>query len=560
MNGFARKSLTVVFWAALLFSYPAFTGVAAAQNAPGPKARAWNMELVGTAQNSGHVDTGGYSKLAPWPDTDGQYFYSGCYDPAPLATKPGDNQCFMTISVKNPEKPVRLATVYLYDLVASPAPPLSNPVWKSPDLALLPVKVPCNTFKDPAVLAGTKRPTCWDPGWNTHSHYVAEGPGKILAVNEERRRGGTTTQANYHGVAFYDISNPAKPVFLSRWEAPVSDPVNGHYGADAAGVHHFNFRNQGQPGYMSNNNNRYLFLGANYKGYVGMILVILDVRDPRHPVEVGKWHIRGQKTPQEDAQRNWVQQRSFSNPIRKDPATGKLTERVDMHYATVYGNVAYLSYRQAGLVILDVKDVKHPKLLSRLDYLVPGFQDPTMPDAMKKFPLDTTAYGNAHSAKLVPGHPNLLWLTDEYFSCPYGHLRMVDVSNPRKPRIISHFLYPENTACDPAHPGKSATPARFPRRGPSTHIGNARNGLLYLAWYGMGVRVINIQDPYDPVEVGHYTYQIDPSKPEFAGSDTYDVIFGPRGLLYVSDGTAGLRVLKYTGPELRNLQRIENKK
>jgi len=141
-------------------------------------------------------------------------------------------------------------------------------------------------------------------------------------------------------------------------------------------------------------------------------LVILDVRDPRHPVEAATWHVPGQKTPEEDAQRDWVFQRNFSAPIRKDPATGKLTKHVAMHYATVYGNTAYLSYRQAGLVTLDVSDIKSPKLLSRLDYLVPGFDDPTMPDSMKKFPLDTTAYGNAHSAKLVPGRPSSLGRTD----------------------------------------------------------------------------------------------------------------------------------------------------
>ncbi|OFV92708.1 MAG: hypothetical protein A3H28_09960 [Acidobacteria bacterium RIFCSPLOWO2_02_FULL_61_28] len=546
MNNFGKKVRMVLFLAALMCSYPAFTGPAAAQNAPSQSA--WNMESVGAAQNNGRVDVGAYSKLTPWPDSDnGQYLYSGCYDPSPLATNPGAAQCFMTVSLKDPNKPERLATVYIYDLVASPAPPLSHAVWKSADLALLPVKAPCDTFKDPAVLAGTKRPACWDPGWNTHTHYVAEGPGKILAVNEERRRGGgTTTQANYHGVSFYDVSDPAKPVFLSRWQAPVSDPVSGQY-TDSGGTHHFNFRNQGQPGFQSNNDNRYLFLGTWYKGYIGMILVILDVRDPRRPVEAAKWHIPGQRTPEEDAQRNWVHQGNFSSPVRTDPATGKLTKHVAMHYPAVYGNIAYLSYRQAGLVILDVADIRNPKFLSRLDYLVPGFEDPTMPESMKQFPLDTTAFGNAHSAKLVPGQPNLLWLTDEYFSCPYGHLRMVDVADPKKPRIISHFLYPENTACDPANPGRSATPARFPRRGPSTHLGNARDGLLYLAWYGMCARVINIKDPSRPVEAGRYTYQIDPSKPEFAGCDTYDVIFGPNGLLYVSDGTAGLRVVKYTG-------------
>ena len=441
------------FLSALIISELAFIVPVAAQNPNQPDAR--NMELMGASQYKGQTDIGPYSKMSPWPNPDGQYFYSGCYDPAPLDPRPEAAQCFMTISLKDPNKPERLATVYVFDPVASPEPPASHPVWKSKELANLPVKVPCDTFKDPEVLAGKKRPACWDPGWNTHTHYVAEGPGKILAVNEERRRGiGTDSQANYHGVSFYDISNPAKPVFLSRWQAPISDPVDGDYPEDADGIHHFNFRNQGEPGFLNDNNNRYLFLGANYKGYVGMILVILDARDPRHPVEAATWHIPGQKTPEEDAQRDWVQQRNFSSPIRKDPATGKLTKHVAMHYPTVYGNIAYLSYRQGGLVTLDVSDIKNPKLLSRLDYLVPGFDDPTMPESMKKFPLDTTAYGNAHSAKLVPGRKDLLWLTDEYFSCPYGHLRMVDVSDPRKPKIISHFLYPENTACDPANPGE----------------------------------------------------------------------------------------------------------
>jgi hypothetical protein len=537
MSTGGKKSMKV-FWSALLFSQLAFTVAAVAQNATQntPQPDAWNMELVGASQNQGQVDLGPYSKMSPWPNPDGDIFYSGCYDPAPLDPRPEAAQCFMTVSVKDPNKPQRLATVYVFDPVASPEPPASHPVWKSKALANLPVKVPCDTFKDPAVLAGTKRPACWDPGWNTHTHYVAEGPGKILAVNEERRRGiGTDNQANYHGVSFYDVSNPAKPVFLSRWQAPISDPVDGEYPEDADGIHHFNFRN----------------LGANYKGYVGMILVILDARDPRHPVEAATWHIPGQKTPEEDAQRDWVQQRNFSAPIRKDPKTGKLTKHVAMHYATVYGNTAYLSYRQAGLVTLDVSDIKNPKLLSRLDYLVPGFVDPTMPDSMKKFPLDTTAFGNAHSAKLVPGRRDLLWLTDEYFSCPYGHLRMVDVADPTKPKIISHFLYPENTACDPANPARSATPARFPRRGPSTHIGNVRDGVLFLAWYGMCARAIDIHDPLHPFEAGHFIYQIDPSKKEYAGCDTYDIILGQNGLLYVSDGTSGLRVLKYTGATQR---------
>lgn len=506
-------------------------------SAVGPVEDAWNLEYVGRAVTSnGQDDPGAYSKLAPWPDSDGRYLYSGCYNASPLDPGPGRDRCFLTVDLIAPEKPLRLATVHSYDVDTSPSPPLDHVVWSDTySFPALPVQVPCMVnWDDPGIKAGTTKPACWDPGWNTHTHYVSLGPNKVLAVNQERFRNGTTKQANYHGVKFYDVSDPAKPVYLSYWAAPVSDPDSTGEWVDARGSHHFNF------------DGPYLYLGSEYEGYVGRVFVILDVRDPRNPVEASHWGIPGQKTPEEDAVRDWVQSPSFSSPIVNQ--NGKWTKHVGMHYATVYGNRAYLAYNQAGLVIMDIEDKRNPKFLSRLDYLVPTFDDPMNPDkdACVKAAGQPAACGNTHSAKMVPGK-EVLWLTDEYFTCPYGHLRMIDISDDTAPRIISHFAYPENTACDPNQPDRTVDPTRYLRRGPSSHIGNTLgDSLLFLAWYGMGVRVIDISDVEKPVAAGHYSYVIDRGK--FAGNDTYDVTFGPEGYLYASDGTSGLRVLRYTGP------------
>jgi hypothetical protein len=516
---------------------------------------AWNFERVGTAVTAdGETDLGAYAKLGPWPGPDGDILYSGCYDPSTLTTDiPGSDRCFATVDLSDPERPVRLATVYTYDRDKSPSPPRGHAVWSDdypfPDL---PVRSPCMVdWDDPQIASGEKAPACWDPGWNTHSHYVQKGPGNVVGVNQEHYRGGAKRQANYHGVKFYDVSDPSKPEYLSYWEAPASPPdsESGVY-TDAGGVHHFNF--------VGN----YLYLGTEYEGYIGRIFVIVDVSDPGNPKEAGKWWISGQKTPEEDAVRDWEQQPIFIFPVVKNDA-GKWTKHVGMHYVTVYGDRAYLSYHQAGLVIMDISDKSQPRFISRMDYLIPG-SDPTNPDieaCRKAAGGQEAACGNAHSAKRIPGRDNLLIMSDEYFTCPYGHVRMFDISDETNPRIMSHFLTDQNMACDENDPQKPADPSQYRVVvttapliiGASSHLGNAWGSNLYfMAWYGMGVRAIDITDPYNLVETGYYRYSIDKDlgvdKPGYSGSHTYDVTIGEEGHLYVPDASAGLRVLKYTGP------------
>lgn len=510
-----------------------------------PTEGAWNFERVGIATlPGGQLDLASFSKLSPWPYTDGDFLYSGCYDPSPLdSVHPAPDRCVMTVDVSDPLNPVRLATVPNFDPVDSPSPPPGHYVWAADyPHAAPPIRVPCKVnWEDPEIVSGRAPPPCWDPGWNSHNHYAQSGPGNILAANQERYRGGTARMPTYHGVKFFDISDRAKPRFLSYWEAPTSppNPATGIY-PDARGTHHFNF------------DGSYLYLGTEYEGYIGKILVILDVRDPENPVEAGKWSLPGQKTPEEDGIRDWVQQNSFSNPVvRSDD--GKWTKHVGMHYPTVQDDIAYLSYHQAGLVILDVSDKSNPKLLSRSDYLLPGADD-TNPDiaaCQTAAGRDEAACGNTHAAKRIP-NTDLLIVSDEYFTCPYGHVRLYDVADPRSPELLSHFTTDQNAACDPVRPLQSADPARFPRRGPSSHLGNPLNDDIYLmAWYGNGVQAIDISDPRNPKSAGYYNYRIDSDldrrESQYAGSDTYDVIIGRDNYLFVSDGTSGLRVLRYTG-------------
>jgi len=129
-------------------------------------------------------------------------------------------------------------------------------------------------------------------------------------------------------------------------------------------------------------------------------------------------------------------------------------------------------------------------------------------------------------------------VSDEYFSCPYGHVRIVDIKDERDPRVISHFWYPTQIDCDREW-GASTTP--------SAHLGTDQGSNLYwMAWYAYGLRGIDISDPEHPKEAAHYFYRI---LDDTETSVTYDVAHGPHGLLYVTDNVSGIRVLKYKGVE-----------
>lgn len=535
------------------------------------------LGTVDTAVGGSPANSRAYSKIAPWPDTEDTFLNTGCYESGINPDMPG---CFRVVDVKDPFHPVRIATVETYDRVKSPLPPVpSDPywhnaidnhvatnVWTNNAFNNLPFSTACGDWA-PGGPGWTTGPTCWDKGWITRTHYTAgasgdfqepdKGPGcgdkgnSIYWVNSQRQSGAPAKRLGYTGIAFYDLKDMYHPEFLSRIDLDPGKNTDGTYW-DASGVHHGFF------------DGRYAYFGGGEAGFIGHHLIIVDAKDPRHPKIVGRWWIPGQKTPEEDAIRNstdidpvtglqkgWVPGNGFA-PITTT-ANGLLTKDQSFHYIAVYDTVikgkdiAFISWHEAGLIILDVTDKTNPKFLSRFDYLTPAFQAAdTLPGAQEDYArckyetrnlLQPTACGNAHSGKLVPGtNSKYFWLTDEYFTLPYGHLRMFDVSNLKKPKLISHLMLPQTTD----------NTVTYAKRTASTHLGNAWDkNRLFLAYYGLGVKAINFSNPKHPYLDGTYSYEIKDGK---GGQATYDVIFDHKGNLVVTDSVDGVRILRYTGP------------
>ena len=191
------------------------------------------------------------------------------------------------------------------------------------------------------------------------------------------------------GMLVYDVSNPAKPKELCFWKSA------------GAGVHRFDF------------DGRYAYITPTVEGYHLNIAMILDLKDPTRPEEVGRWwmpgqHVAGGETPDEGYRLTWC------------------------HHILRRGNRLYVAYWHAGMVILDIEDMSKPKLVSRLQYS-PAFAHPT--HTVLPMPFDVAGRKIAIVAdedvrKIRPSPPAFMWLvdiTDETMPVPISSLRPVPV-------------------------------------------------------------------------------------------------------------------------------------
>src|SRR5262249_20165202 len=102
-----------------------------------------------------------------------------------------------------------------------------------------------------------------------HSHKVRAANG-IMLVNREAQPSDRPAPGFQGGLGIFDVSNPQKPREITFWKC------------GGAGVHRFTF------------DGRFAYLSPEVDGYVGNIVMILDLEDPARPREVGRWWVAGQ--------------------------------------------------------------------------------------------------------------------------------------------------------------------------------------------------------------------------------------------------------------------------
>jgi hypothetical protein len=282
------------------------------------------------------------------------------------------------------------------------------------------------------------------------------------------------------GFQVWDIRDRTNPKLLK------------HQRTGGIGVHRFDL------------DENYAYISTEMEGYVGNILVIYDMADPANPREVSRWHMPGQHIAAGEVP-SWEGQQHR------------------LHHTTRHGNLLYAAVWYAGCRIIDVSDISKPRTVGAYSYH-PPFPEPTHTFMRVPFKIDGRSLAVAvdEEHEHVPGQL-------------HGGLWVFDVENPADIRPLSMWHLTERDNPFIAAGGRFGA-HQFQERMHDT--------CLYTAWFGGGLRVVDIGAPTNPTEVAHWLAEPPPGQ---SSPQANDVDTTKGGLVYVIDRNRGLDILERTG-------------
>jgi hypothetical protein len=295
------------------------------------------------------------------------------------------------------------------------------------------------------------------------------------------------------GIELFDVADPAKPKSIGFFDAS---------GPHSRGTHHLWFVDgeyihcaSGAPDFTPKNPKDDQFY------------LIVDVRNPSKPTEVGRWWLPGTRdTDSEPA-------------LKRHP---KFDAGYRAHNTNVYPkrpDRAYIGYLDGGAIVLDIADKAHPKQVMRWDYHppMPGFCHTVLPL------LDRGLLVVSDEATKPAGedYPKLVWIVDVHeeskpvpiATCPMPPLE--DFAK-RGGRFGAHNLH-EN------------------RPAPGTWISET---VIVGTFFNGGVRAFDTSDPFRPVEVAHAVPPA-PANSRVKAIQINDVFVDDRGVCFAVDRMIG---------------------
>lgn len=301
------------------------------------------------------------------------------------------------------------------------------------------------------------------------------------------------------GMEVWDVADPAHPRKISFFDTS---------GPHSRGVHYLWFVD-----------GHYAYLSTGSKDFTprdpldDQFFMIVDLGDPAHPHEVGRWWMPGMQTTDK------------APPI----PTVSIHSGARMHTPVIQGNRAYIGWIDGGWVILDISDKAHPQLVAHRSWQSQdvGFAHTVVPLPDRGLAVQSEEAIEAN----CKDWPKRDWLWD--------------ISNEKAPVVLSVMPPPADMAALCKQGGRFGAHNIWQNQpGPAAaHLTKTVVG----SFFNGGVRIYSIADPHDPKEIG-FLVDAPPKGNASHSIQINDMYVDEHGLIYANDRLGGgLDIIRYTG-------------
>lgn len=308
----------------------------------------------------------------------------------------------------------------------------------------------------------------------------------------------------FRGLVLWDVTDPTAPEWLSTYRT----------GAGTAGVHDFDVWVESDRVLVVASSPNSLLDHPTQAGD----LRIVDVTDPQRPRAISDWDFR------RDAPDTIREAVLVDADLRDFPVRGVTIDSE--------GQRAFVAQWDAGVVILDLADASAPEMIGRSASL--GHSEGN---------ADSTAF-DSETQVLVVNHRDLNPLEDEGVEPSWGTSVLFDAGGSTVPLPTSIYVIEDAL---PTPEGRLALDGLYVAQDAvvSGHH-------LYATWLSGGLRVVDLADPSEPVEVASFVAptKVDPQRHFVSPNGNIGMplvwsVFVVDDLIYVSDLNTGLWILRY---------------
>ena len=200
---------------------------------------------------------------------------------------------------------------------------------------------------------------------------------------------------------------------------------------------------------------RWAYASVLLDGFTDYIFMTIDMSDPAHPREAGRWWIPGM------------------NLAAGETPSWEPSRRYGLHHAIIHGDTAYAAWRDAGMVVLDVADRAKPKLIVHKNWSPPFG-------------------GGTHNCLPLPDRDLLVVLDEAVLDHQEDGLKLIWLFDNRVPtNPISIATFPTPDEADYKAKGGHFGPHNIHENRPGSLVSSQ---LIFATYQNAGIRVFDISD------------------------------------------------------------------